>query len=109
MCPHTFKKKFNMVLEEPPFPCHVSPFLTRDYSYSTNRRVILDLSFPVGQSVNNKVPKDKYFGSYFELKYPSIDDIVASLKELGIDALLYKIYLSRPFRHIRTGSVGSLT
>ena len=83
------------------FHCHVSPFLTRDKPNSNNRRVILDLSFPPGSSVNAGVPKDKYLGSYFELKYPSVDDIVHNLKQLGPTALLYKIDISRAFRHIR--------
>ena len=61
----------------------------------------MDLSFPVGQSVNSGVPKDKYLGSYFELKYPSVDDILHSLKQLGPNALLYTIDISRAFRHIR--------
>ena len=84
-----------------PFHCHVSPFLTREKPNSSNRRVILDLSFPPGHSVNDGVDKDKYLGSYFELKYPSVDDIVHSLRQLGPNALLYKIDISRAFRHIR--------
>ena len=40
-------------------------------------------------------------GTNFELKYPSIDDIISSLKELGPNALLYKIDISRAFRHIK--------
>ena len=68
-----------------PFPCRVSPFLN-----SMNRMVILDLSFPPGQSVNDGVPKDKYLGSYFELKYPSISN-----------AILYKIDICRAFTHVR--------
>ena len=84
-----------------PFTCHVSPFLTRDKPNSNNRRVILDLSFPPGNSVNAGVSKDKYLGSYFELKYPSVDHIVDSLKQLGPTALLYQIDISRAFRHIR--------
>ena len=84
-----------------PFPCHVSPFLTRDKPDSDKRRVILDLSFPSGQSVNDGVPKNKYLGSYFDLKYPSVDHIVDSLKELGTGALLYKIDIKRAFRHLR--------
>ena len=84
-----------------PFPCHISPFLTRDKPNSNKRRVILDLSFPSGNSVNDGVPKDKYLGSYFDLKYPSVDHIVNSLKQLGPDALLYKIDISRAFRHLK--------
>ena len=82
---------------QPPFTCHVSPFLTRDKPNSGKRRVILDLSFPPGLSVNDGVPKDRYLGSYFDLKYPSIDHIVDSLKEFGTDALLYKVDISRAF------------
>ena len=86
--------------KEYPFPCHVSPFLTREKPHSENMRVILDLSFPVGQSLNDGVSKDKYLNTYFELNYPSVDTIVNSLKSLGPGALLYKIDISRAFRHI---------
>ena len=68
---------------------------------SNNRRVILDLSFPVGQSVNDGVAKDKYLNTYFHLNYPSVDSIVNSLKSMGPSAMIYKIDISRAFRHIR--------
>ena len=84
-----------------PFPCHVYPFLTRDKPNSDNRRVILDLSFPVGRSVNDGVKKDIYLDMYFYLNYPSVDTIVDSLKNLGPTSLLYKVDISRAFRHIR--------
>ena len=87
--------------DEYPFPCHVSPFLTREKPNSDNRRVILDLSFPVGQSVNDGVAKDKYLNTYFHLNYPSVDSIVNSLKSMGPSAMIYKIDISRAFRHIR--------
>ena len=74
-----------------------SSFLTIDNPNSDKRRVILDLSLPPGQFVNDGVPRDKYLGSYFELKYPSIDDILASLWQLGTDTLLYKTDLSHAF------------
>ena len=78
------------------------PFLTREKPKSEIRRVILDLSFPVGKSANLGVPKDKYPSSYFELKYPSVDYIVHRLKQLGpLYALLYKIYINRALMHIR--------
>ena len=40
-------------------------------------------------------------GSYFDLKYPSIDHIVDNLKQLGTDALLYKIDISLALRHLK--------
>ena len=51
-----------------PFDCHISPFVTRDNPNSDKRRVILDLIFPPGQSVNDGVTRDEYLGAYFELK-----------------------------------------
>ena len=83
-----------------PFDCHISPFLTRHKPNSDNRRVIVDLSRPVGQSVNGGVAKDKYLNTYFNLNYPSVDN-VNKLKQLGDWALLFKIDISRAFRHLR--------
>ena len=37
---------------DPPFPLYFSPFLTREKTNSKNRRTIIDLSWPKGQSVN---------------------------------------------------------
>ena len=98
------EKKYGVILgpfDEFPFQCHVSPFLTRHKPYSNNRRVILDLSFSQGKSVNDGVQKDIYLNTYFELNYPSVDAVVNRLKLLGTEALLYKIDISQAFRHIR--------
>ena len=40
-----------------------------------NRRIILDLSYPRGQSVNDHVDKNNFDGSPFVLKFPNIDHI----------------------------------
>ena len=87
--------------EDHPFHCHIYRFLTREKLNSSNRRVILDLSFPVGKSVNDGVAKDKYLNTYFELNYSFVDTVVNSLKALGTETLLYKIDISHAFRHIR--------
>ena len=52
-------------------------------------------------SVNGAVQKNVYLGSHFILKYPSLDDITRELRKLGPGALIYKIDISRAFRHIR--------
>ena len=98
------EQKYKAILgpfQEFPFHCHVSPFLTRDKPNSNSKRVILDLSFPQGKSANDGVSKDVYLNTFFELNYPSVDTVVHRLKELGSEALLYKIDISRAFRHIR--------
>ena len=87
--------------EHKPLTLHVLPFMTRDKPDSDTRRTIVDLSWPKGQSVNDGVQKDKYLGSDFVLNYPSVDDIVKRIIELGPGSLLYKVDISRAFRQLK--------
>ena len=87
--------------EDTPIPVHVSPLMTRAKQNSDKRRTIVDLSWPKNASVNAAVQKNVYLGSYFLLKYPSLDDITRELRNLGPGALIYKVDISRAFRHIR--------
>ena len=79
---------------------HVSPFMTRDKSSSINRRVIIDLSWPLGHSVNSGVGGDCYLGTEFVLTYPSIDNITNEVLKLGKGCEIFKIDISRVFRHV---------
>ena len=81
---------------------HVSPFMTRDKSSSDHRRVIIDLSWPLGQSVNSGVDSDKYLDIEFVLTYPSIDNITDEVIQLGKGCKIFKIDISRAFRHVPT-------
>ena len=80
---------------------HVSPFMTREKPGAPHRRVIIDLSFPAGESVNTGVDPDQYLGLKFLLTLPTIDTITSKLVKLGKGALLYKIDISRAFRHVK--------
>ena len=80
---------------------HVSPFLTRDKSNSKNRRVIIDLSWPKHSSVNAGIDKNSYLGTDFALTFPSVDHITTEIKRLGTAAHIYKVDVSRAFRHIK--------
>ena len=85
-------------------PCpvgHISPFLTREKPNSDNRRVIVDLSWPLGCSVNGEIDKNSYLGTDFSLHLPTIDHITEQLQKLGKGCHLYKIDISRAFRHIK--------
>ena len=99
------EKSFNAILgpfSEPPIPgLHISPFLTREKNGGTSRRVIVDLSFPPGSSVNAGVDPNSYLGSEFLLTLPSIDYITGQVLKLGKGSLIYKIDISRAFRHIK--------
>ncbi len=54
-------------------PLCVSPLHTVPKD-KTARRVISDLSFPEGYSINSGIPKDSYLGTVVNLSYPSVDE-----------------------------------
>ena len=88
-------------IEEIPFKkLHVSPLMGRDKP-DGGVRVIEDLSWPLGQSVNSCVDADVYDGIPFTLKYPTVDDVVQQIRTLGPRTLLFKIDLERTFRNLR--------
>ena len=99
------EKEFGAILgpfqDAPIENLHVSPFLTRDKPGGSHRRVIVDLSFPHGYSVNAGVQSDTYLGTPFLLTLPTIDNITNKVKQLGKGCHLYKIDLSRAFRHVK--------
>ena len=99
------EKSFDAILgpfeNAPILDLHVSPFLTHEKPGATSRRVIVDLSYPHGASVNAGVDPDMYLGSEFLLTLPSIDYITNKVLQLGKGSLIYKIDISRAFRHIK--------
>ena len=64
-------------------------------------RVIVDLSWPAYKSVNSYIPDNVFDEMNFILKYPTIDMVIQTIKEIGPNALLYKIDLERAFRNLR--------
>ena len=87
--------------DDKPVEMHISPLLVRDKQNSSAKRTIMDLSWQKGASVNNGVAKDIYLGTSNELKFPSVDLIANSLRNLGPSAKMFKINISRAFRHIK--------
>ena len=88
----------------PKQPCengHISSFMTRDKPGSKHRKVIIDLSWPFGCSANACIDKASYMGTDFVLVLPTVDNITDQLKALGRGAHLYKIDISRAFKHIK--------
>ena len=99
------ERQFGAILgpfTENPIPgAHSSPFMTREKSDSVKRRVIVDLSWPKHASVNTGVDKDSYLGTDFTLTFPMVDDITKEVKSLGKAFHLYKVDISRAFRHVK--------
>ena len=63
-----------------------------------DRRIIVDLSWPIGSFVNDGIPLKQYLGVDFNLVYPTVDDIAASILHNGPGCLLFKRDLKRAYR-----------
>ena len=64
------------------------------------RRVILNLSYPRINSVNDKVTRNLFDGQQFLLKFPTVDHIINQIKATEGMVLLAKIDIARAFRNL---------
>ena len=80
---------------------HTSPMMTRPKPDSTHR-LIVDLTWPLGDSVNSRITDNHFDGNTCSLKYPTIDHIVQQILTVGDQSLLYKIDLKRAYHNLRT-------
>ncbi|XP_077985143.1 uncharacterized protein LOC144439784 [Glandiceps talaboti] len=78
----------------------LSPLQTVEKKNSLDRRVVVDLSFPLGQSVNDGIPTDNYLDGPFSLSYPTVDNLTNLIREKGPGCFLYKRDLRRAYRQI---------
>ena len=92
--------RFAEPFDAPPFPDGfvVSPLNTVAKRDSQERRVIVDLSWPCGSSVNDGIPSGSFLGELLELTYPTIDAIVSAIVSLGRGCMLYKRDLRKAYR-----------
>ena len=99
------EQKYDAILgpydEKPIHGGHSSPYMTRSKPNSDRRRVIIDLRWPIGASVNAGIDKNAYLDAPFALTFPTVDDITNELKCLGRGAFLYKVDVSRAFHHVK--------
>lgn len=70
-------------------------------SRSGKPRVVLDLSYPPGKSVNHGIPKDTYLNEPFNLRLPGIDALQDIIRRKGPGCHLFKKDLSRAYRQLR--------
>ena len=76
----------------------VSPLNTVEKRDSIERRVIVDLSWSCGHSVNDGIHKDLYLGLPIDITYPTLDLIVEAIIDFGPGCLLYKRDLRKAYR-----------
>ena len=85
---------------------HCFPLLTRPKD-TDKRRVILNLSYPHGASVNDSVSKSHFDGRRFTLKFPMIDDTVQDILDTD-DPVIFKVDVARAFRNLRVDPVDAV-
>ena len=80
-----------------PFCCDfkISPLNTVIKKDSVERRVILDLSYPVGNSINDGISQEYYLGKKNNICYPNVDDFVDIIKLKGQGCLMLKKTLKK--------------
>ena len=86
--------------DAPPFPDGfvVSPLNRVAKRDSQEQRVIVDLSWPCGSSVNDGIPSGSFLGELLVLTYHTIDAIVSAIVSLGRGCMLYKRDLRKAYR-----------
>ena len=80
---------------------HISPLMTRPKKGSVHRRVIMDLSYPAGCSINDGVDPINYVDGPLSVKLPTVATMETRVLELGPGAFLYKTDLARGYRQLR--------
>ena len=82
----------------------ISPLSTREKKDSSDRRIIMDLSWPPGRSVNSGIAKDQFMGFQARSTFPTLDMIarrIAELEQAGQGQIfLFKVDLSGYFRQL---------
>jgi hypothetical protein len=90
--------------KEPPFVpwCQTNPLMSRPKKDSSDRRIIMDLSWPKppGHSVNGGTSKELYLGVPYKLQLPHVDDFVKRIVQQGRGSLMYSTDVARAFRQI---------
>ena len=86
--------------EYPPFSNDFvcCPLQTVPKRGSSTWQVVMDLSFPLGCSVNDGVPQDTYLGKYYKLQLPGIDRLDQFILEKGHHCLVFKKNLRWAYR-----------
>lgn len=78
----------------------ISPLNSVPKKDTSERRVILDLSFPRNCSINDFIYKNEYLGQKTEIFFPKVDDFIELIKKKGRGCLLFKKDLRRAYRQL---------
>ena len=89
---------------EPPFVewTQTSPLLMVPKKDSDRRRVVIDLSFPEGHSVNTGIAKNIFQGVPFSYSLPTVHNFAQLVMKHGPGCYLWKADLQRAYRRLRS-------
>ena len=88
---------------KPPFsPWTQNSPMTAEKKDSVKRRVIIDLSFPEGGSVNDGVARIFVQGHESNYILPTVHDLAHRITSLGRGALIWKTDLQRAYRQLQS-------
>lgn len=76
--------------------------MTRSKKDSDSRRIIVELSFPTGMSVNDGIDPTNHLGKDITYTLPTIMDLVTRIQEQGRACYLWKADLTRAYRQLRS-------
>lgn len=79
----------------------ISPLMTRPKKGSSQRRVIVDLSYPDGSAVNSGINIQEYLGRDISYSLPTVTDLISKLQVDGKGALVWKADLARAYHQLR--------
>jgi hypothetical protein len=80
---------------------HTSPMMTREKKGTDKRRIISDMSWPLGNSVNSSTPQDTYQGNLTKTKLPTLNDILSKVRQYGKDSYLASLDIARAYSQLR--------
>ena len=92
-------------IDHPAFHC--SPLLTRPKD-GDKHRVIIDLSYPKGNAVNDFVNRDAFDGTEFTLRFPTIDDIANDIIGCIDDPVRFNVDIACAFHNLCVDPADSL-
>ena len=78
----------------------LSPLNSVPKKDSHDRRLILDLSYPPRNSVNDGIDKDYYLGECDKLVLPSVDNLVNWIMKLGKGCRIFKVDFQKAYHQI---------
>ena len=79
---------------------YLSPLNTQGKNDSTEKQIIVNMSSPKGNNINNGIRKDCHLHEQISLKYPTVDKLVEIVKSIGKGCMLLKQDFCQFYRQI---------